>query len=285
MGSAALNIGALNLDESLVARLAATHTVIAWSERSPTGSAVPVDSMSIAGSIASACAAPIVISAFPDDETLLNETLGPVGVLASLRDDAIHVAIGLHGCAAVERVSREHERRGQHFIAAPLLLTTAANGDAAMVLGGGAQALERVGPLFDAMRVAIVARCDLPADAALLASAHSAMVGCALEAIAEAFALVRKFGVDASVMRDVISDALFAGTAYTPLADAMLTGRGIDAPSVARGVQILDLALAAANRVHVPLPSVDACRDRLLAAIAAGEGERPWTVLSSERRV
>lgn len=282
MAPAALTIGALDLDEALVARLAATHTVIAWSRRAATGTASIRRSLTIVESIASACAAPIVMSSFPDDHALLSGTLGAQGVLASLPGGAIHVALGLHGRAAIDSVCREHERRGHCFVAAPMLLAVATGRDA-VVLGGTADALEKVRPLFDAIGVAILATCERPGDAALLASAHSAMVGCAIEAIAEAFALVRKYGVDAAVMRDVMSDALFAGTVYVPLADAMLSGEDRNAPSTTRGVQILDLALDAANSVHVPLPSADAYRDRLLTAIARGSGERAWTMAARDQ--
>jgi len=275
-------IGALDLDNGFVARLAAVHSVIAW-RPSGAAAALPSASVSTASAVASACAAPIVISAFADDTTFASVTGGADGVLASLREGGVHVACGLHGRTAVDNARREHERRGQRFVAAPILVAAGADQQAAAILGGSADAVAQVRAIFDAIGISIAAVCEQPGDAALLAATHSAMVASAMQAIAEAFALVRKYGVDPAVMREVMSDALFAGSVYPRLADAMLGRRQDDAPSAARGVQIIDLALDAGSIAHVPLPGVDACRDRLLSAMARGEGDRAWTVVAEEQ--
>lgn len=277
-----ISIAVLDLSDELVSRLAAIYEVTAWRGRSEL-TAPPPDARVVPASMASACDADIVISAFPDDPALMNTVTESGGVLALLANEAIHVTIGLHGRTVIDRVSREHDRRSHSFVAAPLLLASAPAHSAAAVLGGDSNAIAKVRPVFDAMDISIVATCERAADAALLAIAHSAMVGCAMEAIAEAFALVRKFDVDARVLCDVMSEALFAGTVYGPLSDAMLADAAGHLPSVSRGLRILDLAFAAATSTRVPLASVDACRDRLLSAIAHGEGDRPWTAVGREQ--
>jgi len=277
-----ISIAVLDLSDELVARLAAIYEVTTWRRRSELPPRPP-DGRVAAASIGSGCDADIVISAFPDDTALMNTVMESGGVLALLANEAIHVTIGLHGRTMIERISREHDRHGQSFVAAPLLLASTPTHSAAAVLGGDSNAIATIRPVFEAMDISIVATCERPADAALLAIAHSAMVGCAMEAIAEAFALVRKFDVDARVLCDVMSEALFAGTVYGPLSDAMLADAAGHLPSVSRGLQILDLAFAAATRTRVPLASVDACRDRLLSAIAHGEGDRPWTAVGREQ--
>jgi 3-hydroxyisobutyrate dehydrogenase-like beta-hydroxyacid dehydrogenase len=278
---AQLTIGSLELDPALVARLAAGYTVIAW-RRDATARAATPPSVSIAPTVASACAAPIVISSFADDAMLASVTGGTDGVFASLREGGVHVACGLHSRAAVDRISGEHERRGQRFVAAPILIA-GANGEVAAIVGGAADAAAEVRSVFDAVGVSIAVTCERPADAAVLAAAHSAMLASAMQAIAEAFTLVRKYGVDPAVIRDVMSETLFAGSVYPRLADAML-GRSADrAPTTARGLEIVGLALDLASTTHVPLPGVEACRDRLLSAIARGNGERPWTAVAEEQ--
>ncbi len=266
--SAPASIGTIDLGDELVARLAARYAV--------------TTATAGGGTIASACAAPIVISAFSDDAALWNATTGREGILAITPQDGVHVTIGMHGGAMIERVDREYERGGRHFVAAPILVAPASEGMAA-VLGGAPDTLARVMPAFEAMAVAIAATCQRPADAALLAIAHSAMVAGAMEAIAEALALVRKFEVDPAVLRDVIVDALFARTVSGPLAEAMLADADGNMPSATRGLHILQLAFEAATSSRVPLASVDACRDRLLSAIARGSGDRAWTVVAREQ--
>ena len=43
------------------------------------------------------------------------------------------------------------------------------------------------------------------------------------------------------------------------------------------------LALAAGESVSVPLPSANVCRDRLIGAIANGNGDRDWSIMAHEQ--
>ncbi len=124
-----------------------------------------------------------------------------------------------------------------------------------------------------------------PEQAAALALAHTALVVCAAQAMAEAFALVRKYDVDPRVMHDVMTDGLFSGSdVYKKYGAALLDGAtGAGEMSVARVLELLALVTHAANRARVPLPSLDACRDRLLGASAHGDGGRDWTTLYREQ--
>ena len=45
----------------------------------------------------------------------------------------------------------------------------------------------------------------------------------------------------------------------------------------------VDLTLAAAGDAHVPLPTANVLRDRLLSAIAHGDADRDWAVLRKEQ--
>jgi 3-hydroxyisobutyrate dehydrogenase-like beta-hydroxyacid dehydrogenase len=53
--------------------------------------------------------------------------------------------------------------------------------------------------------------------------------------------------------------------------------------TTALALKDVDLALAAAGHAHVPLPSANVLRDRLLSAIAHGDGDRDWAVLAREQ--
>ena len=49
------------------------------------------------------------------------------------------------------------------------------------------------------------------------------------------------------------------------------------------GLKDANLVMEAADVARVPLPSVNAYRDRLLGAIAHGDGERDWAVIAREQ--
>jgi len=44
-----------------------------------------------------------------------------------------------------------------------------------------------------------------------------------------------------------------------------------------------NLALAAAEAAAMPLPSANVVRDRLLGAVAHGDGQRDWAVMAREQ--
>ena len=107
---------------------------------------------------------------------------------------------------------------------------------------------------------------------------------CAIEAMAEAFALVRKYGVVPQVLYEVLTEGLFAAPAYKIygklIADQAYDGAGF---TTLLGLKDANLVLAAADAALVPMPSANALRDRLLGAIAHGDGERDWAVIAREQ--
>jgi 3-hydroxyisobutyrate dehydrogenase-like beta-hydroxyacid dehydrogenase len=276
-------IGTIALDERFIAALASRHTLLAWTAASRLPQAPVPPGVIAVESIAAACDASVVLSQCSDDHSLLSTAHSPDGLLTCMRAGAIHVATGLHAPTVVEQLDVEHARRGQRFVAAPILLAGGEGQRLAAVVGGPSAATAEIAPLFDAMDVSVFVAGESAPDAMLLAAAHSSMLACAMEAIAEAFALVRKYDVDPAVMRDVMRETLFAGSVYGHIGDAMLAGAYAGSPSVVRGLQILDIAIAAGNSAHVPLGSIDACRDRLLSAVAHGNADRAWTIVRREQ--
>lgn len=160
--------------------------------------------------------------------------------------------------------------------------TVPAAGQAALI-DDADRVVEKLQPVFDALRIPMFPAGRAPGHAATLALAHLAMVACAIQATAEAFVLVRKYGVDPRLMHAVMADGLFAAPVYAVYGSAMVEGTHTAGFQVNRAVQLLDLVMRAADRARLPLPGLDACRDRLLAAIAHGDGERDWSVLVREQ--
>jgi 3-hydroxyisobutyrate dehydrogenase-like beta-hydroxyacid dehydrogenase len=102
--------------------------------------------------------------------------------------------------------------------------------------------------------------------------------------MSEAFSLVEKSGADREVLRDVLIDGLFSCTAYEGYS-RLIVDRSFDHVGFTATLALKDikLALAAAEAARVPLPSGNVCRDRLLSAIAHGDGEKDWSVLALEQ--
>jgi len=86
------------------------------------------------------------------------------------------------------------------------------------------------------------------------------------------------------VLFDVMTDALFAAPAYKIYGKIMVDGSYDKAGFMAlQGLKDLNLVLAAADQARVPMPSANNVRDRLLGAIAHGDGEKDWAVMAREQ--
>jgi 3-hydroxyisobutyrate dehydrogenase-like beta-hydroxyacid dehydrogenase len=221
-----------------------------------------------------------------DDAALSDVTFAAGGVCDSLANGAIHVAMGTHSAAVIQAVAAAHKERGQAFVAAPVLgrPDAAAAGQIVIVCAGPAEALRRCMPAFGVMGRKTMEAASAPEAAIAIKLANNFVLGCAVETMAEAFALVRKYGVNPQVFYDVMTEGLFAAPAYK-VYGKLIVDSSYDKPgfTVKLGLKDIKLALAAAELVGVPLPSGSVVRDRLVGAIAHGEGDKDWAVLGREQ--
>ncbi|HXD39133.1 MAG TPA: NAD(P)-dependent oxidoreductase [Ramlibacter sp.] len=241
----------------------------------------------LAASIGEACARrQIVITMLADDAALEAVALGSGGVRNSLDAGAIHLVMGTHGVDLVRSLTRAHAASGQVLVAAPVLgrPDAAASGQLGIVAAGPAEALLRCRPLFDRIGRRVFEAGDQPEAATSVKLANNFVLGCALQAMAEAFSLVRKTGVDPQVLYEVMTEGLFAAPAYKVYGRIMVDQAFEHAGFTTRlALKDMNLALAAGAAQQVPLPSVSLLRDRLLGAMAHGEAERDWAVLAREQ--
>jgi 3-hydroxyisobutyrate dehydrogenase-like beta-hydroxyacid dehydrogenase len=243
--------------------------------------AKPVTSIAAAATYGEA-----VFTMLADDAAVLDVVSQAGGLLASLPKSGIHICAGTHSVAAVTKLKSLHGEAGQVLIATPMLgrPEVVASGQAGMVLGGAKQSLDRYRPLFDAIaRRAFEAGAD-PVAAAAIKIANNFVLGCAIEAMGEGFALVRKYDVVPDVFYDVMTDGLFACSAYKVYGKIITEERYLPAGQRAiLGLKDANLALEAGGAVGVPLPSGNVWRDRLVGAVAHGEAEHDWAVMAKDQ--
>jgi len=114
--------------------------------------------------------------------------------------------------------------------------------------------------------------------------ANNFVLGCAIEAMGEGFALTRKYGVDTSVFYDVMTDGLFNCSAYKVYGKIMVDESYSKVGQMAAlGLKDANLALEAGFLASVPLPSGNVWRDRLVGAVAHGDGDKDWAVMALEQ--
>ena len=239
-----------------------------------------------AATIAAACAGrDVVVTMLPDDAALDAVVLAPGGVRHALGPAGIHVAMGTHGVAAIRRVADAHAESGQALVAAPVLgrPDLAATGGLCVIPAGPEDAVRVCTPLFTLVASRQYPAGPAPERAAAIKLANGLVLGCAIEAFAEALSLARKYGVAPEVLYAVVTEGP-SSTAYRDYGRIMLD-EGFDrAGFTARlGLKDTNLVLEAGELVAAPLPSIGVLRDRLLGAIAHGDGDRDWAVVAREQ--
>jgi 3-hydroxyisobutyrate dehydrogenase-like beta-hydroxyacid dehydrogenase len=267
--------------------LEAGHDLVAYN-RSPEKAAPFADrGAQVAATIAEACAGrEVVITMVAHDAALESDALADDGIIASLPEGAIHLAMGTHGVHVMQTLAKAHDAAGQILVAAPVLgrPDVAAAGQLGIVSAGPAEAVERCRELFEAIGRRTFDGGTDPESAASIKVANNFVLGCAIEAMGEGFALVRKYGVDPQVFLDVMTDGLFAAPAYA-VYGRIIAEEAYDPPgqSAVLGLKDANLALVAAEAKGVPLPSCNVWRDRLVGAIAHGEGGLDWAVMARDQ--
>ena len=228
----------------------------------------------------------VAITMLGGDDDLAQVVEGEEGIAANLPRGAIHVGMGTHSVAMSRRAAAIHEDAGQVYVAAPVLgrPDAAAAGELGIVTAGPAASVATCAPLFAAMGRRCFAAGEAPESAASVKLANNFVLGCAIETMGEAFSLVRRYGVRPETLYDVLTDGVFACTAYKVYGD-IIAKEDWDrvGMTAALGLKDANLALAAAEAGRVPLPSANVWRDRLLGAIAHGDGERDWAVVAREQ--
>ena len=224
----------------------------------------------------------IVISMLPDDTAVREVVSGLKGLSLGLKPGAVHLSMSTISTKAASEMAAEHARFRQGYVAAPVF----GNPDAArarqlfVIAAGAAADIERCRPIFDILgQRTFVVGAD-PATANLIKLAGNVMTATALEMLGEVLALVRKSGVDAGPVLDILTSTMFGSRVHK------IYGEKIAAQHYVRGgfvfplaLKDVCLALAEAEGVGVPMPSVSVVRDRLIAGMARGYAELDWSAL------
>ena len=227
-----------------------------------------------------------VFTMLADDAALLEVVTKPGGLLQSLPKGGIHICAGTHSAATMQNVKKLHGDAGQILIATPMLgrPELVASGQAGMLVAGDKDAVARCHPLFDAIPRRTFEAGPDPVAAAAIKIANNFVLGCAIEAMGEGFSLIRKYDVTPDVFLDVMTDGLFACSAYKIYGKIIAEERYQPAGQRAiLGLKDANFALEAGGAVGVPLPSGNVWRDRLVGAVAHGEAEHDWAVMAKDQ--
>jgi 3-hydroxyisobutyrate dehydrogenase-like beta-hydroxyacid dehydrogenase len=228
----------------------------------------------------------VVATMVADDAALAEVALAPGGIRDSLPTGAVHLAMGTHSVSAMHSLTMAHAESGQALVAGPVLgrPEAAAAGQLVSVAAGPDDAVDRCQPLFDAVARGTVRAGTNPESGSALKLANNFLLGCAIEVMGEAYSLVRKYTVDPQALYEVMVGGLFSAPAYQ-VYGRIIKDQDYDEVGFTAelGLKDANLVLAAGESARLPLPSAGVWRDRLLSAIAHGDGDKDWAIVAREQ--
>jgi 3-hydroxyisobutyrate dehydrogenase-like beta-hydroxyacid dehydrogenase len=280
-------IGTGRMGQAMVRRLLdAKHDVGIYNRTTEKAKPLTDAGAKIVGSAADAARYGEVAYTMLADDAALEDVMFRQGFADALPKGGIHICAGTHGIPVIRKLKKTHADKGQFLVAAPMMgrPELVSSGTAGVFASGPADALAKCKPLFEVLARRTFEGGTDPEAATAMKIANNFVLGCAMEAMGEGFSLTRKYGVPTSVFYDVMTDGLFNCSAYKVYGKIMVDESYSKVGQMAAlGLKDANLALEAGFLAAVPLPSGNVWRDRLVGAVAHGDGDKDWAVMALEQ--
>ncbi|MBI0328503.1 NAD(P)-dependent oxidoreductase [Burkholderia plantarii] len=254
----------------------AGHEVTAWNR-----SGGEVEGVTRAATPAGAFGGDVVLTMLSDDEAIRQNVLVPE-VLAAARPGLVHVVSSTISVAFARELAGWHEAAGLGYVSAPVLgrPDVAARGELNVLVGGRPEAVEVVRPLLEVIGGRIW---EMGADAPTANAAKLAcnmMITMAIEAMAEAVVLTDANGLPRERFFELILGTLFGSRSYQVYSANIAARRYEPGFKASLGLKDLRLASEAADAAGRALPMLAAVHARMAETVAAGLGDRDWSVMA-----
>jgi 3-hydroxyisobutyrate dehydrogenase-like beta-hydroxyacid dehydrogenase len=276
-----IGLGAMGLP---IARnvLKAQHAVTVYNRTLSRADSLRAEGAEVAASVAAASGGDVVMTMLADDPAVEATVFGEDGMLHALPSGGVHVSLSTISTELSRRLAEAHAERGQQYVAAPVFgrPDAAAAQRLVVVAAGPSPTVERVRPLLEAIgRKLFVIGEDAPAANTLKLAGNFVIVAM-LETLSEAFALLRKSGVEPALFMEIVNDNLMQSPLYKNYGAIIAQEQYEPAGFKLRlGLKDVRLVLETAAQRRVPMPLAELVREQFQAAIAAGMGDLDWSAL------
>ncbi|HKN74520.1 MAG TPA: NAD(P)-dependent oxidoreductase [Candidatus Acidoferrum sp.] len=262
--------------------LRAGHRVTVYNRTHSRAEALRGHGAIVAASLAEACRSEVVFTMVADDAALESLAFGNEGILALLPHGAVHVSLSTISVALSDRLTAEHAKATQGYLAAPVFgrPDAAEAGRLAIVIGGAETLVQKCKPLFEAMGPRLFVVGERPSMANVVKLSGNFLIASVLESLAEALAFARKSGVDAGALMEFLTSTLFNAPVYKTYGELIVQGKHEPAGfALPLGLKDVRLVLQAAEAASVPMPIASVVRDRFITAMARGNQDKDWSVI------
>jgi 2-hydroxy-3-oxopropionate reductase len=220
----------------------------------------------------------VVITMLPDSPEVTQVISG--GVLDGINAGSLFIDMSTIAPSTAKELFQKMQAKGVEALDAPVSggQVGAESASLSIMVGGTAEAFQRALPIFEAMGKNIV-HMGAPGAGQTTKACNQMIVGMTIQAVAEAFTLGEKAGVDLEKMREV----LLGGFAQSRILD--LHGKRMIDKNFKPGFKIklhkkdMNIALEAGNEFSITLGGTAQVASQLDACIAQGNGELDHSAL------
>jgi 2-hydroxy-3-oxopropionate reductase len=253
-------------------------------------SPAPVDELVAAGAARAGSPADVarrasrIITMVPDSPDVERVLEGPDGVFGALQPGTILIDCSSIAPAVARRLAARARELGAAMLDAPVSggEIGAINASLSIMVGGDADTFAKAKPILDGMgnpdRVIHIGESG---SGQICKVCNQMVIGGALAAVSEAFALARKAGVDAARVREALLGGFAASRVLEVHGERMLQGNykpGFRAQLYAKDMRIAGQTLA---DHETPAPVSTAVQQLVTSMVAAGQGEEDYSALAT----
>ena len=260
----------------------AGHRLRVWNRSREPAEALEKDGAVRAETPAEAFNTDVVFTMLSADEAV-REVVLDSGALDAARQGATHVMSATISVGFSQELETVHADHGIGYVAAPVLgrPDVAEAGQLNVLAAGPSAEIEKVRPLLEAFAKQVWPVGDRPHLANVAKLSCNFTLACAIEAMAEAVALARRYELDPNTLMEVLTGTLFAAPAYKTYGPMVVEQRFEPANfKLPLGLKDVREALRAGEAVGAPLPFASVLRDNFVDAIAHGDADKDWSAVA-----
>ena len=227
----------------------------------------------------------IVITMLPNDRIVESIVLGEDGILRKLGKDGIHLSMSTLSPATAKKLAQAHQDINAYYLASPVLgrPDVASEGNLNICVSGNSAAKERVKPLLEVLGQKVYDFGIAAGNANVVKLSVNFSIAAAIEAMAEAFTLAEKNGIDRTQVAELFGETLFSCPVYQGYGKAIAQHNYPPGGfKLSLGHKDVTLALQTALDCNMPMPLAGLVHDRFLAAMAKERGDLEWAAIALE---
>jgi 3-hydroxyisobutyrate dehydrogenase-like beta-hydroxyacid dehydrogenase len=265
---------------SAIARLLlkAGEDLTVWNRTASRAEALRRDGAKVAASPNDAVAGTDVVFTMLMNDASLDAVLFADKAIDRLGRGAIHVSMSTLSVACSKKLTEEHAKRGQHFVAAPVFGRPhiAEAGKLWIAVGGAHESVEKVRPLLEKCSRGITFVGEHPWSAHGLKLGGNFLITAMIASLSEAFVYADAMGVEPTTFLNMVNQALFQSPFYEMYGKIMLNPPETPGATMAVGEKDTRLYREAAQAEQVKTPLGDLFEENFRRAFEVGMKDADW---------